>query len=92
MVTKKNLKNSRVASRGSRKVKDVSDQVTSKYFQNSDVKTEEPENMSDHSEDRMVIEGTSPSKQVKEEEEDSEDEDDWEEVEGMRLFVCQTVS
>nr|AAH90487.1 Xpc protein [Danio rerio] len=83
METKKNLKNSKVASRRSRKVKDVLDEVTSKYFQDSEVKTEEPEDLSDHSEERMIIEDTSLSKQVKEEEEDSEDEDDWEEVEEM---------
>uniref|UniRef100_A0A672P9S0 Xeroderma pigmentosum, complementation group C n=1 Tax=Sinocyclocheilus grahami TaxID=75366 RepID=A0A672P9S0_SINGR len=36
MVDKNNRKNSRVASRASRKVKDSSDERTSKYFQDSD--------------------------------------------------------
>uniref|UniRef100_A0A8C2L2B2 Xeroderma pigmentosum, complementation group C n=1 Tax=Cyprinus carpio TaxID=7962 RepID=A0A8C2L2B2_CYPCA len=48
MVNKNNRKNSRVASRASRKIRDFSDERTSKYFQDSEVKTEEPEEMSDH--------------------------------------------
>uniref|UniRef100_A0A671MAA4 Xeroderma pigmentosum, complementation group C n=1 Tax=Sinocyclocheilus anshuiensis TaxID=1608454 RepID=A0A671MAA4_9TELE len=85
MVDKNNRKNSRVASRASRKVRDSSDEKTSKYFQDSEVKTEEPEEMSDHSEEMspMLSELSSPSKQVKEDEEESEDEEDWEEVEEM---------
>ncbi|XP_016095103.1 DNA repair protein complementing XP-C cells isoform X2 [Sinocyclocheilus grahami] len=85
MVDKNNRKNSRVASRVSRKVRDSSDERTSKYFQDSEVKTEEPEEMSDHSEEMspMLSELSSPSKQVKEDEEESEDEEDWEEVEEM---------
>ncbi|KAL0185889.1 hypothetical protein M9458_017559, partial [Cirrhinus mrigala] len=65
------------------KVKDSSDERTSKYFQDSEVKTEEPEDMSDHSEEMSpkLIEHSSPTKQVKEDEEESEDEEDWEEVE-----------
>lgn len=80
MLDKKNRKNSGV----SKKVKDASDERTSKYFRDSKVKTEEPEDMSDHSEEMspMFKEHSSPSKQVKEEEEESEDEEDWEEVEG----------
>ncbi|RXN08519.1 DNA repair protein [Labeo rohita] len=83
-VDKNNRKNSKVASRASRKVKASSDERTSKYFQESEVKTEEPEDMSDHSEEMSpkLIEHSSPSKQVKDEEE-SEDEEDWEEVEEM---------
>lgn len=81
MVDKNNRKNSRVASRASKR--DSSDGRTSKYFQDSKVKTEVPEDMSDHSEEMspMLSEHSSPSKQVKEEEE-SEDDEDWEEVEG----------
>lgn len=85
MVDKNNRKNSRVASRASRKIRDSSDETTSKYFQDSEVKTEEPEEMSDHAEEMspMLSEHSPPSKQVKEDEEESEDEDDWEEVEEM---------
>lgn len=74
-----------MTSRASKKVKDASDERTSKYFRDSKVKTEEPEDMSDNSEETspMFIEHSSPSKQVKEEEEESEDEEDWEEVEGI---------
>ncbi|XP_051759714.1 DNA repair protein complementing XP-C cells isoform X2 [Ctenopharyngodon idella] len=88
MLDKKNRKNSRVTSRVSKKVKDASDERTSKYFRDSKVKTEEPEDVSDHSEEMssMFTEHSSPSKQVKEEEEEeeeSEDEEEWEEVEEM---------
>ncbi|XP_067269806.1 DNA repair protein complementing XP-C cells isoform X2 [Pseudorasbora parva] len=84
MLDKNNCKNSRVTSRVSKKVKDASDERTSKYFRESEVKPEEPEDMSDHSEEMsaMILEHSSPSKQV-EEEEESEDEEDWEEVEEM---------
>ncbi|KAK7146079.1 hypothetical protein R3I93_013720 [Phoxinus phoxinus] len=82
IVDKNNRKNSRVTSRVSKKVKDASDERTSKYFQDSKVKTEEPEDMSDNSEEM------STSKQVKEEEEESEDEEDWEEVEEMAEPLC----
>lgn len=85
MLDKNNHKNSRVTSRVSKKIKDASDERTSKYFQDSKVKTEEPEDMSDHSEEMcpMILEHSSSSKLVKEEEEESEDEEDWEEVEEM---------
>lgn len=86
MLDKNNRKNSRVTSRVSKKVKDASDERTSKYFRDREVKTEEPEDTSDHSVGMspMFIEHSSPSKHVKEEEEEeeSEDEEDWEEVEG----------
>lgn len=75
----KNLKNSKVTSPKSKKVKNSSDGKTSKYFH-----PEEPEEMSDHSEEvsPVFIETSPPSKQMKEEEAES-DEEDWEEVEEM---------
>ncbi|XP_051508508.1 DNA repair protein complementing XP-C cells-like [Myxocyprinus asiaticus] len=86
MVVKNNLKNCKVGSRASKKAKDPSDRKTSKYFQDIKVKAEEPEDMSDHSEEMSAkfIEFSPSSKQVKVEEEESEDEDDdWQEVEEM---------
>lgn len=80
----KNLKNSKVKSPVSKKGKKSSDGKTSKYFQ-----SDEPEEMSDHSQDvsPVFIETSSPTKQVKEEEAESDEDEDWEEVEGTCRFL-----
>ncbi|XP_056628593.1 DNA repair protein complementing XP-C cells isoform X1 [Triplophysa dalaica] len=79
-IIAKNLKNSKVRSPVSKKVKKSSDGKTSKYFQ-----PDEPEEISDHSEEVSLFftESSTPEKQMKEEEAESDEEEDWEEVEEM---------
>lgn len=76
-------KNSKVRSPVSKKGKKSSDGKTSKYFQ-----PDEPEEISDHSEEVSLFftESSTPAKQMKEEEAESDEEEDWEEVEGTWCF------
>ncbi|KAL7828760.1 hypothetical protein SRHO_G00323940 [Serrasalmus rhombeus] len=84
-------KNSKPRGRASKKADEPSDGLTSKYFQVTKPVKEEPEDMSDSSEDVGVTfpECTTPNDKMKEEkeEEDGEseesDEDEWEEVEEL---------